>query len=576
MKKVYLLLLFIPFFGMGQAINDQVVSSNIDEVKLYLTAGQMTHNQRVELRQGRNKLKFSGISAYADPASIQFTGDGDYRLVSVSTEMDFLAAEEFNPRISTLKDSLEFLKDKLQNVNDELNAYYAEQGVLNSNKSLGGKNETLTVTQIKEAAEFFRTRTLAINKAITKLKKEKHSLDALIESTRFQLVELNYNENQRSNQVIVLVDCDKAMSINTTLKYLVSDCGWAATYDLSAIDINQKINLKYKAQVYNNTGNLWENVDLTLSTGDPKLSAAHPELSPWYLNYSNVAQIQGKKYYKPQANRDDYREEAISSINIANQRAYDNYYIGDEKTVFENNFQMNSVKLTTSQNVGNANVQMRSIDISELTTEFVIANKFTCPTDAKPYIVNVKEMDLDASFSHITVPKLDRSAFLMANIVGWQDLELIPGPTNVYFGGVYVGVSQIDTRDVSDTLSLSFGRDNKVVVMRKLKQELSSKKVLGNSRKDSYSYEIAIRNNRSVPINIEVYDQVPISKNSDISVYIDELSDGKNDLETGEVSWKLNVSSGQVQAKEIGYTVKYPKNATITLQRYRTVSCPSF
>jgi hypothetical protein len=65
-------------------------------------------------------------------------------------------------------------------------------------------------------------------------------------------------------------------------------------------------------------------------------------------------------------------------------------------------------------------------------------------------------------------------------------------------------------------------------------------------------------------------------KNSDISVYIDELSDGKNDLETGEVSWKLNVSSGQVQAKEIGYTVKYPKNATITLQRYRTVSCPSF
>ncbi len=250
--------------------------------------------------------------------------------------------------------------------------------------------------------------------------------------------------------------------------------------------------------------------------------------------------------------------------------------MGSDQAIMENNFQMNSAKLASNKTVGNQAVMMRNIDISELTTEFEIANKFTCPTDAKPYIVSVKEMNLDAKFSHITVPKLDRSAFLMANIVGWQELDLIPGPTNVYFGGVYVGVSQIDTRNVSDTLSLSFGRDNKVIVMRKLKKEMSSKKVLGNYRKDSYLYDIAIRNNRSVPINIEVYDQIPISKNSDITVYVDELSNGKNDIETGEVSWKLNVSSSQVQNREIGYTVKYPKNSNITIQRFRTVSCPSF
>lgn len=576
MKKLFLLFLLTPMMSFGQTISDQVIKSNIDEVKLYLTAGQMIHNQQVKLKPGRNKLKFSGVSAYADPASIQFKGDGSYRLVSVSTEMDFLAAEEFNPQISVLKDSLEVLKDVLQNVNDELGAYYAEQGVLNSNKSLGGKNQNLSVTQIKEAADFYHTRTLKINKALSRLKKEKRNLDAKIENTRFQLVELNYNENQRSNQVIVLVDCDSDVTMSSSLKYLVSDCGWAATYDLSAQDINQKINLKYKAQVYNNTGNAWKNVKLTLSTGDPKLSAAHPELSPWYLNYSQVAMLSQTKYYKPQATQEDYRDDVISSINVANQRAYDNYYMGSDQAIMENNFQRNSAKLVSNKNVGNQDVQMRNIDISELTTEFDIENKFTCPTDAKPYIVSVKEMDLDAKFSHITVPKLDRSAFLMANIVGWQELELIPGPTNVYFGGVYVGVSQIDTRNVSDTLSLSFGRDNKVIVMRKLKKEMSSKKVLGNFRKDSYLYDIAIRNNRSIPINIEVYDQVPISKNSDITVYVDEISEGSNDIETGEVSWKMNVSSGEVQNREIGYTVKYPKNSNITIQRFRTVSCPSF
>ena len=563
----------------AQKVEKQIIKTEVDEVKLFLTAGEMAHHEKITLKKGRNRLVFTGISAFADPQSIQFMGDGKYRLVSVSTEMDFLAAEQFNPEISVLKDSLEFLTDAHQNTQDILDSYLAEQAVLNTNKDLGGNGQNVTVAQIKEAGEFYRKRTLEINQSITKLKKEKRRLSETIETLRFQLVELNYNENQRSNQVVVLLDSDESKAIDASLKYLVSDCGWAATYDLSAIDINQKINLKYKAQVYNNTGNDWNNVTLTLSTGDPNLSASHPELSPWYLNYYSASYINSKsdkKYYAPKAIQQDYRQQVTSNINIANQRAYDNYYTLDDVGKMNEQLSFNKLELSKNQIVGNAPVQLRQIEISELTTEFLIENKFSCPTDAKPYTVNVKEMDLDATFSHITVPKLDKAAFLMANIVGWQDLDLIPGPTNVYFAGVYVGMSDINTRNVSDTLSLSFGRDNKVVVMRKLKKELSSKKVIGNSKKDSYIYEIAIRNNRTSPINIKVYDQVPISNSTDITVTVDQLSEGIQDLTTGEVKWNLTIPSMEVQAKEIGYTVKYPKTSDITIQTFRTVSAPSF
>ena len=580
MKRLHILLFLLPFYGLSQDINDQVVKTNIDEVKLYLTAGQMTHKQDIQITKGRNKLIFSGISAYADPQSIQFKGESAYTLVSVSTEMDFLAAEEFNPRISVLKDSLEELKDEQQNVNDILDSYYAEQAVLNTNRDLGGKNENLTVTQIREAADFYRKRTLEINREITKLKKQRRKLSAQIEDTRYQLVELNYNENQRSNQVIVLLDSDVNTTMSSTLRYLVSDCGWAATYDLSAEDLNQQINLKYKAQVYNNTGNAWKDVALTLSTADPNLSASHPELSPWYLTHYNAQTKSSgkKKYYVPQNNQADYRQEAISNINMANERAYDNYYVegGLDETMEQNRFEDNNFRLIQQQKVGNQNVKMMSIEISELTTEFEIENTFSCPSDAKPYMVDVKDMHLDATFSHVTVPKLDRAAFLLAHIADWQELELIPGPTHVYFGGRYVGMSRIDTRNVSDTLSLSFGRDDKVVVMRKLKKEMSIKRVAGNTKKESYLYEIAVRNNRSVPIKIEVYDQVPISQSNDITVFVDEISDGIQDELTGEVVWNLGIASGGVEGKEIGYTVKYPKNTNITMKRYRTVSAAYF
>src|SRR5690606_11191306 len=246
--------------------------------------------------------------------------------------------------ISVLKDSLESLSDAYQNNQDILDSYFAEQAVLNTNRDLGGNSQNLTVAQIKEAGEFYRKRTLEINQAITKLKKEKRKLSETIETLKFQLVELNYNENQRSNQVVVLLDSDEAKSIDFSLKYLVSDCGWAATYDLSAVDINQKINLKYKAQVYNNTGNDWKDIDLTLSTGDPNLSASHPELSPWYLNYYSVAYDQkasAKKYYAPQAIQQDYRREVVSNINMANQRAYDNYYTLDDAEKMQGQLEFN-------------------------------------------------------------------------------------------------------------------------------------------------------------------------------------------------------------------------------------------
>lgn len=580
MRKILCCLALIPFLGMAQKPNEIAVKSQIKKVKLFLTAGEMTHQTEVKFAKGRNKLIFSGISAFADPKSIQFTSSQAYRLVSVSTEMDFLAAEQFNPRIATLKDSLENLKDALQLNSDINNSFQAELAVLNTNRDLKGENQNITVAQIKEAAEYYRTRTLEINRQLSKLNKEKYELNNKIEVTRFQLTELNFNENQRSNQVIVLLDSDVPATSSCTLNYLVSDCGWAATYDLSAADLNQKINLKYKARVYNNTGNSWDNVDLVLSTADPKLSASQPTLMPWYLDYYNAVQqgsFSGKKsYYEPQAFEGNYRAEAENNLNMANQRVYDNYMLDKDNGQLNRAGRNEDLSRLNEKKIQKPVVAMKQIEISELTTEFVIPNKFSCPSDGKPYSVDVKEMNLDATFTHVTVPKLDNGAFLIANIVGWQELDLIPGPTNVYFGGVYVGVSQIETRNVSDTLSLSFGRDNKVVVMRKLKQEMSSKKVIGSSKRETYLYEIAIRNNRNVPIKIVVYDQIPISKHESVSVVTEQTTGAKKDAETGELKWDLQVQPGEAKSVELGYSVKYPKDAQVTLMKYRTISAPSF
>ena len=145
MQKILCLLLFVPLIGWTQKPNEINVKSQIKKVKLFLTAGEMTHTTEVKLLKGRNKLIFSGISAFADPQSIQFSANQPYKLVSVSTEMDFMAAEQFNPKISKLKDSLDLLKDNYQLNSDIFNSYQAELAVLNTNRDLKGDNQNLTV-----------------------------------------------------------------------------------------------------------------------------------------------------------------------------------------------------------------------------------------------------------------------------------------------------------------------------------------------------------------------------------------------------------------------------------------------
>jgi uncharacterized protein (TIGR02231 family) len=570
MKHLLFMIGFFAFTKSYAQLNEQTIKSEIKKVKLYLTSGEMTHETSIKLAKGRNRISFSGISAFADQRSIQFSVEEHIRLVSISTEMDFLAAEGFNPKITVLKDSLSQLKDRLQNNKDLFASYQAELGVLNTNKDLKGE-ETLTIDKIKAAADYYRTRTFEINKTITKLNKEQEYLYARIEETRQQLTEFNFIENQRSNQVIVILDTDAPITVNATLKYIVSDCGWAPIYDLSAQDIHLPINLRYKAQVYNNTGNEWKNVQLTIATSDPTLSAASPVLNPFYLTFSTQVESKRVKYVQPNKAPQQSRSEVVSEINLANQRAYDNYYMEEEQKSMNNKNAENKLQLKQV-----STVSMKTIELSDLNAEFIIATPFSCPTDARPYMVEIKNLNIPATFSHISVPKLDQGAFLIAKIIGWQDLDLIPGPTNVYFGGNYVGVSEINTQNVADTLELSFGRDPKVQVLRKIRADLSIKRTSGSSRKDSYFYDIVIRNNRSVPISIEVFDQIPLSNSSEISVTTETIGTGQKNEENGEVRYTSTIKAGETANFDIGFTVKYPKNGKIDVRRFRVLSCPSF
>jgi len=143
----------------------------------------------------------------------------------------------------------------------------------------------------------------------------------------------------------------------------------------------------------------------------------------------------------------------------------------------------------------------------------------------------------------------------------------VEGPANIYFGGTFVGQSYIYTRSVDDTLDISLGRDNKILVTRTKLKDFSNDKVIGNNRRVTYAYEMVIKNNRKSPITINLEDQLPVSQNNDITIDAIELSKAQQDVLTGKLSWNYTIQPGEQQKVQLTFSVKYPRNKSIGLQQ---------
>jgi len=221
-------------------------------------------------------------------------------------------------------------------------------------------------------------------------------------------------------------------------------------------------------------------------------------------------------------------------------------------------------------------VQMKHISVPELAFDFQLKNHYTLPSDAQPYILDVQEIALKADYRYIAVPVIEKSAFLIACISDWEELNLVEGNANVYLNGTYVGQSYINPNEISDTLQISMGRDSRIQVDRNRMKEYSSKQLMGSKRKATYVYEISVKNNRTIPISIQIQDQLPVSSNQEIEVTADELSDAAHNALSGLLEWSFTIDPGKVQTIKMGYTVKYPKNVTLQFKQMKAMECPSF
>jgi uncharacterized protein (TIGR02231 family) len=549
--------------SFAQNTESLTVKTNVKSVILYLDGAEINQSKQVNLNAGRTLVIFTGLSPKLISKSIQINVGSEVTVLSVSDKINFLSEERETPRSKQIKDSLETLNDANTQINLQIDAYTQEKGMLAKNESIGGQDKGVNVLDLKIAMDFLRTRLKDINNELFLLQKKRDKNELVIQKLNKQLTE-NGDKKEPTAEISVLLNANTKTSTQIDLRYVVKESGWSPSYDLISEDVNKPIELKYKAKVYNNSGVDWNDVKIKLSTADPMKSASKPEILPWYLNFSSPINVYGNAYKSSYDNNNNNMPRQIQSEqNIAQSQSLYEVEIVNKKGK-RDEVQKPPV------------IQYEEVQISELSAEFDIKQTYSVPSDAKPYLVDVITYNLNASFEYYSVPKIEKEAFMLAKITGWEDLDLVEGPANVYLAGTFVGQSYIDTKSVEDTLSLSFGRDKKIVVTRTKLKDFNKERSAGTSRKNTYSYEIIIKNNHKAPIQIELEDQIPVSQNSEIIVDAIELSKAENNLLTGQLKWKLSLNPDESKKIILTYSVKYPKNKSVDLYKRKSKARAKF
>ncbi len=516
----------------------KVVASKIEAVKVYQQNATITRVLSTKLAAGQQEIVLTDISTTIDPASLQVQINGKATLLSAKYERNYTLPKKDNPKVTALKESLESTTDQIAWVRDQISILGGMEDILNKNKDLGGATAGFTPAQVIELTNSYKTKLFEIRKDLIKTKKEERNLNLAIGKLQKQLNELNAGFNKPSGNIILLLDAKTPQSIKLKCNYIVTNAGWTPLYDLRSEGISENVKLNYKANIYQNTGQDWEAVTMIVSTGNPSRNNNRPILNPLYagMAYEIIDEVVVTAY----------------GIKRENQKLDNNMYNMAVEEVAEDDEYESGFDYNTQ------------INENQMSIEYNIQHKQTIASDGKQNLVALDSFELDTEYVYHAVPKLDKSAFLVAKIDNWSQYNLLTGEANLFFEGAYIGKSYINPNVTAKKLLLSFGRDESIVVERKAIKEYTSSKFLGTNRKEQFGYEISVKNKKSIPVSIELLDQIPVSTDKKITIELEEKGSAIYTEDIGKLLWKLDLQAGQTKKERFVYTVKYPKSKNVT------------
>ena len=158
--KALNLILFCLIFGniFAQEITEKEIKTEVNEVTVFIDKAQVTRQKTVELNSGITILKFTNLSPFIDAKSVQVKASGDVTVLAVNHQLNFIVKLEKSEEVKKIEEKLDDLNGQIKLEETYLSILKEELSFLNDNRIIGGKNNELNISTLKEASEFYSSK----------------------------------------------------------------------------------------------------------------------------------------------------------------------------------------------------------------------------------------------------------------------------------------------------------------------------------------------------------------------------------------------------------------------------------
>lgn len=536
--------------GTGQ--DGAGLDAPITAVTVFRDGARVVRTGVAAVRPGLAAITVGNLPSTVDPASVRLAARGhDLALLSVEVRREY-RPDPLREDTARLRADAERCREAVQALDDEDAAEQARLGFVSHlseaaatalARAVGfGRADHDALAQMAGHLAADTSGALARRRDIA-ARRRAASAELEAAERRLALAEKRAGLSVEFVELTAIVEAGAATQAEVEFSYHVSGASWRPLYDLGLS--GERLTVGYLAEVTQQTGEDWPEVELVLSTTRRGLHYTLPELRPWYISKSEPPQFLGASRLARamhQPGTPDTLVPAPAAAALSSQAAGFTPRVAAEE----------------------ARPIVAEAGESGAGLAYKIARPLAVPSDGSPHKTTVARLELDATLDHLAVPVLATEAYLRATVSNSSPLLLLPGPARVFREGQFVGETALETVASGEEFELQLGVDDEIRVERELRRRDTNKAVIGGTRTIDIAYEITVRNHRQARARVQVHDHIPVSTAGEVKVRLREATPPparQDDL--GELTWELSLEHGQEAAIRYRFTVEHPAQVSV-------------
>ena len=554
MKKAFRLLLFL-LYTLPLRAEETTASSRIFAVTVFPDRADVSRKAEIPVPAGKHTIVFNGLPAGLMMDSLRVSGKGSagFKIGSVETKQIF-TSEPAVADEKSIQDKLSALRDQRRFIEAQIKAADTGKAFLEgltkapfvSAQPTGRNAPAFSPAIWQEGWRTIQNGMNDLGKEVIEKQIKIRTIDNEISALNNQLRKISTGRKSYK-QVRVNIEAPSALKAELTIQYQIAGASWKPLYEARLNSEKQTVHIVQYGNIAQKTGEDWNNVSLTLSTARPSVTMQPPVLSPIWLNLKNNVPVIRHKSLRSAALKADMTNFAVQSDTLTTDK---------EMTLGMESF---DAKTVSAETVG-----------TEFSGVFAIGGTANVPADGADYRFNIGDYTNTAEISAEIFPEVDPSAYLIATTVFNGSLPLLPGKIALFRDGAFIGNSDLDLLRPNEKLHLALGQDEKIrSVYTPMGGETTDGGMISRETRKNVLSRTDVQNLHNRPLKIAVYEQIPVSRNSDISVKIikDKTTpdyETEPDNKVGLIRWESVYRPKEKKEILFGYSVGWPKEKILT------------